>query len=125
MTLHVIPSIPSQAMIVPNKFDVLVSLGEAYSAYHIGNIRFMRLLELYLPRFEEASRTLEGKMMVVGEILAIVRSCDGRFLFKCCNGNRWEVVSDPKARMKILDSFSSLIEMRNIPTNRSSNPNKP
>ncbi|KAL7512900.1 hypothetical protein ACHAXN_010108 [Cyclotella atomus] len=113
MTLHIITAITSPAEITPNNFDVLVCLGEAYSNYYVGNIRFLRLIELTLPRFE-ASRTQQGKKMILDEILAIVKGCDGRFLFKHCGGQKWVVLSDAKARTKILQDFYSLIEMRNL-----------
>lgn len=81
---------------IPGKFDVLCGQSRI-CASHTGNRRFQVLLDIYSPRYDDATSKQE-KMTMTKEIVSSIHQAGGRFL-KYKDG-QWEEISIVTARDK-------------------------
>jgi len=81
--------------------DVLFGRGK-YVVDHPGNLKFRRLVDVYMRKYEEAER-LE-KTCIAEAIVQMIQESNGRFLKKE-PGCEWEEVDGPAARKKVAHAF--------------------
>jgi hypothetical protein len=81
---------------MPGKFDVLCGQSRI-CASHTGNRRFQVVLDIFAPRYDDATSKQE-KMSMTKDIVASIHQAGGRFL-KYKDG-QWEEISDVTARDK-------------------------
>ena len=97
-----------------NSQDVLFGRGK-YVVDHPGNMKFRRLVDVYMHKYEEAER-LE-KTCIAEAIVQMIQESNGRFLKKE-PGSDWEEVDGPAARKKVAHAFRNRRKLHGYGINR-------
>jgi len=98
--------------------DVLFGRGK-YVVDHPGNMKFRRLVDVYMHKYEEAER-LE-KTCIAEAIVQMIQESNGRFLKKE-PGSDWEEVDGPAARKKVAHAFRNRRKLHGYGVNRKIGP---
>ena len=98
--------------------DVLFGRGK-YVVDHPGNMKFRRLVDVYMHKYEEAER-LE-KTCIAEAIVQMIQEDNGRFLKKE-PGSDWEQVDGPAARKKVAHAFRNRRKLHGYGINRKLGP---
>ena len=86
--------------LTPTSQDVLLGRGKGFR-YHLGNVRFHKIIEAHEERYESANRL--GKQILSEAILKLMKDSGSRFLKQDAFG--WFVVGDSVARERVAHAF--------------------
>ena len=93
-------------LMIPGPFDVLIGRGKV-AQIHIGNVRYLHLIDTHMERYESAERRGEKKE-IAAEVTKLVKQSGGRFL-DCSDAtsDQWYEVQEDIAVEKACTAFRS------------------
>lgn len=117
------PTVLPSSYIIPSNYDVLCGQGQSFF-HHVGNRRFRIMIEMNVPRYEQAylaslvsgdaSGEEDATQTLIEEMLTSLSKCDppGKFLGMDMSTGRWRVLNPVFAQLKTEQTFFECLQVK-------------